>query len=83
MLGGIALPSPRMVQKYKDQHGLIYGHMLRTWIWVFTPGVILATIGFLLIVASKVSIKLAVGYLVVLIAVGLNYWRVRPKLGVD
>jgi hypothetical protein len=51
--------------------------------WVFTPGVVLATIGFLCIVVSKGSIQLGVGCLLVVIVVGFYYWRIRPKLGVD
>lgn len=46
---------PSKVQKNKEQHGLLYGHMIDTWGMVFTPGVILAAIGFLLIVVHETS----------------------------
>lgn len=74
---------PRMVQNNKNQHGLIYGHMLHAWIWIFTPGVILATIGFLLIIAHQTSIQLSFFCLGIILAVVVYYRKVRPMFGVD
>src|SRR5215208_894235 len=74
---------PSVVQKYKDQHGLLYGHMVHAWNKVFTPGVIFAAIGFLLIVIYKTSYLLSLLYFAVILGIAAYYWWRRPKLGVD
>jgi phosphohistidine phosphatase SixA len=73
---------PSIVQKNKEQHGLLYGHMIDAWVMVFTPGVIFAAIGFLLIVVHKTSLFSLV-YLAIILGIVAYYWWRRPKLGVD
>jgi phosphohistidine phosphatase SixA len=67
----------------KAAHGLIYWHMIHIWRRVFTPAVCFAAAGFLLTVASKTSVWLSLGCLVLVLAAVLYYRRIRPQLGVD
>jgi lysylphosphatidylglycerol synthetase-like protein (DUF2156 family) len=74
---------PLTVQEYKNKHGLVYSHMIHSWLFVFTPGVILAGIGFMLFVIHYASPLLGLAYAAVIVLVVLYYRKIRPKLGVD
>jgi hypothetical protein len=74
---------PAFVREDRKQHGPIYAHMIHIWSYVFTPGVILAGIGLLLIAIDAGSIELGVLCAVALGAISFYYRRIRPQLGVD
>ena len=77
---------PAFVRKHKDEYdeyGPVHFHMVRTWTYVFTPGVIMAAVGFLLLIIHAASKELGILCAIAIIVTGVYYWRVRPKLGVD
>jgi phosphohistidine phosphatase SixA len=65
------------------RHGPLYVYMVSTWTIVFTPAVLLALAGFMALVLDTNDATIYVGAAVSLIAAGVLYWRVRPRLGVD
>lgn len=84
--GGLWNRCPRVVGYSTIQlnkHGLIYCHMTRAWNWLFTPGVLFATMGFLLIVASKSGEWVAGGCGLIAAVVACVYWRTKPGTGAD
>ena len=60
-----------------------YQFMKRTWVLVFTPAVLLATIGFLLLVARSGSDLLIMLCASIFVAAFLYWWAVRPPFGAD
>ena len=61
----------------------MYQEMKRTWVRFFTPAVVLATAGFLLIVARSGSLPVLIICVIVLVAVVVYWWWVRPRYGLD
>ncbi len=74
---------PAFVRENEEQYGLLYAHMVHAWIYVFTPGIILAGIGLLLITMYATSVVLGALCVVALTGTIVYYRRVRPQLGVD
>jgi hypothetical protein len=60
-----------------------YRCMKRAWVLVFTPAVLLATIGFLLLVARSGSVLLLMLCASIMVAAFLCWWAVRPPFGAD
>jgi hypothetical protein len=61
----------------------MYQEMKRAWVRCFTPAVALATAGFLLIVARSGSLPVLIICVIVLVAVVVYWWCVRPRYGLD
>jgi hypothetical protein len=57
--------------------------MVHTWTYVFTPGVILAAFGFLLLIICAASIVLSMLCAIAIIATAWYFRRIPPELGVD
>jgi hypothetical protein len=57
--------------------------MLYAWTYLFTPGVVLAGLGLLLIAVYSAPPALAVLFAIALVSVYFYYRRVRPQIGVD
>jgi hypothetical protein len=60
-----------------------YQYMKRAWALVFTPAVLLAMIGFLLLVARSGSVLLLALCTCILVAAFVYWWAVRPPFGAD
>jgi hypothetical protein len=63
--------------------GFVYAAMTRTWYWVFTPAVVFALLGFVLMVARSGSSLLIGLLLAALLAAALYWWREKPNYAVD
>lgn len=71
---------PKVVQDNKN-HGVVYGYMEHVWRKVFTPGVVLAGIGFT-VIFTGFGWQALVIWVSLVGAVLAYYGNVRPKLGV-
>jgi phosphohistidine phosphatase SixA len=76
-------PGGRGFQRDVEQQGPLYAHMVWTWTFVFTPAVILALLGFLVLVVGLENLWLLIAMVAALAAVWLYYFACRPRLGTD
>lgn len=65
-----------------EKNGYVYAYMVGAWSMLFTPAVVLAAIGFGLVVTIS-SLSLAAGYVLILVGAGSYYLITKPKIGVD
>ena len=61
-------------------HGAVYAHMVWIWKYVFGVAVLFATLGFLFVVAYRMTAFAVVAVLVGMAAAGAYYWWGRPKM---
>ena len=64
------------------KNGYVYAHMIMAWSRLFTPGVVLAAVGFGLLISTR-SILLAGLYLLVLTLAAVWYGLNKPIVGLD
>lgn len=76
-------PGNQEFQRNLEQQGPLYTHMVWTWQWVFTPAVIWALVGFLVLVVEIDNFWLLTGIAAALVAAWLYYAATRPRLGTD
>jgi hypothetical protein len=60
----------------------VYAHMVSTWMMVFTPAVVFAVGGFVVLLFRSEVLLGMIGVAVLLLTV-LYYWAIRPRLTVD
>lgn len=70
-------------KKHKEMYGPVYAHMVWTWTWVFTPGVIIGSVGFLLLLYIFQGMAMALFMFLVLLLIFGYYWSERPNLSND
>lgn len=61
-------------------HGAVYAHMVWIWKYVFGVAVLFASLGFLFVVAYRMTVYTVVAVLVGIVAAGAYYWWGRPKM---
>ncbi|MBE9003452.1 histidine phosphatase family protein [Nostoc sp. LEGE 12447] len=64
-------------------HNLLYRYMVRTWYWVFTPGVAFALIGLIATLFNTSNYLVIFIGIVIFAVIILYYFRMKPILGQD
>jgi uncharacterized MAPEG superfamily protein len=60
----------------------VYAHMVSTWMMVFTPALVCAVVGFMILLFRRDMILGVLG-VSVLACTMLYYWTIRPRLTID
>jgi hypothetical protein len=74
--GGRQRPNGRRTALERDvaAHGTVYAHMVWIWKYVFGMAVLFATLGFVFVVAYRMTAHMVVAILVGIVVVGAYYW---------
>jgi len=80
--------SDKTFEHYRRLNGRLYPYMMRTWFCFFTPGVICAAAGFVLLIVGGLGEKpgpllLLLGVLAIVGAGFLAHKNLRPELGIE